>query len=252
MDAAQLELLVNLHDGTMRQGPGGIEETRLAIALSGLAPSSELQIADVGSGSGAASLVLAKSLLAHVTAVDIVPAFLQKLASRATPLGLSQQIQTVECDMTDLPFENGQLDAIWSEGAIYNIGFENGINEWHRFLKPNGILAVSELTWLTDKRPRELQDYWKQEYSEVDTASNKIALLEKNGYSLLGYFVLPKHCWTQNYYGQFQFDEFLDRHGHSKAANETVESQTKEIAFYEKYNEYYGYGYYIAKKVEKV
>lgn len=250
MDAVQLELLVDLHNGTERQGPGGTEETRRAIALSGLAPCSELQIADVGSGSGATSIVLAESIQAHVTAVDIVPEFLQKLASRATSLGLSGQIQTVESDMANLPFQTGQLDAIWSEGAIYNIGFENGIKEWRRFLKPNGILAVSELTWLTDKRPQELDEYWKQEYSEVDTASNKIALLEKNGYTLLGYFVLPKHCWTENYYGQVQFDEFLNRHAHSEAAIKTVEFQKKESALYQQYNEYYGYGYYIAKHAE--
>ena len=247
---AQLELLVNLHNGTERQGPGGIEQTRLAITLSGLTPSSELQIADVGSGSGATSLVLAESLQAHVMAVDIVPTFLQNLASRAIPLGLVRQIQTVKCDMASLPFENGQLDAIFSEGAIYNIGFENGIKEWRRFLKPNGILAVSELTWLTDKRPQELQDYWKQEYNEVDTASNKIALLEKNGYELLGYFVLPEHCWSENYYGRLQFDKFLNQHTHSEAAIKIVEEQKKEIAFHEQYNEYYGYGYYIAKRVE--
>lgn len=248
----ELKLLVDLYSGTERQGPGGTEQTRLAISLSGLTPSlPSLKIADVGSGTGAASLVLAESLRAHVTAVDCIPSFLQRLDSRASTHGLSDQITTVECDMTELPFLPEQLDVIWSEGAIYNIGFENGVREWRKFLKPHGILAVSELTWLTDKRPQELEGYWKQEYEQVDTASNKIAFLEKHGFSLLGYFVLPKHCWMENYYGQIHFDEFLERQGHSEAAIKTVEAQTKEMALYEKYSDYYGYGYYIAKRVEE-
>jgi hypothetical protein len=34
-----------------------------------------------------------------------------------------------------------ELDAIWSEGAIYNMGFEAAIAAWKAFLKPGGILS---------------------------------------------------------------------------------------------------------------
>jgi len=51
--------------------------------------------------------------------------------------------------MDSLQIAAGTLDAVWSEGAIYNIGFEKGVREWRRFLKPGGILAVSELTGRT-------------------------------------------------------------------------------------------------------
>jgi len=252
MEKQELELLVSLYENTERQGPGGEEQTRLAISLSRLTPSCELKIADIGSGTGAASLVLADSLKAHVTAVDIIPSFLQTLTTRASKLGrLADCITTLECNMTDvLPFQHGELDAIWSEGAIYNIGFENGIREWRKYLKPHGILAVSELTWLTTARPKPLESYWKQEYSQVDTASAKISLLEKHGYTLLGYFVLPKHCWTENYYNLLQIKEFLKRQHHSEAARAVVEAQETEIDLYKEYSDYYGYGYYIAQRVE--
>ena len=46
--------------------------------------------------------------------------------------------------MDNLPFQNEELDLIWSEGAIYNIGFERGMNEWNKYLKKGGFIAVSE------------------------------------------------------------------------------------------------------------
>ena len=36
--------------------------------------------------------------------------------------------------MDTLPFAAGSLDAIWSGGAIYNMGFESGVRQWRRFL----------------------------------------------------------------------------------------------------------------------
>jgi len=83
--------------------------------------------------------------------------------------------------MDNLPFVNEEYDVIWSESAIYNIGFEKGITNWHRYLKVGGLLVVSEITWITDSRPPELQKYWASEYPEIDVASLKIAVLERNG-----------------------------------------------------------------------
>ena len=72
----ELSLLADLHREGQRQGPGGVEETRLAIRLSGLRAGTGLKIADIGCGTGASSLVLAQELKADVTAVDFLPDFL--------------------------------------------------------------------------------------------------------------------------------------------------------------------------------
>ena len=141
-----LSLLVDLHREGKRQGPGGDDETRLAITLSGLSGRTGLKIADIGCGTGASMLVLAKALDASVTAVDFLPDFLYDLDANAKRENLGQRIETLTASMDALPFEDQSFDAIWSEGAIYNIGFANGIKAWRRFLKPDGILVVSELT----------------------------------------------------------------------------------------------------------
>jgi len=246
-----LDLLIDLHRDGPRQGPGGEAETRLAVALSGLEGAAGLRIADVGCGTGAATLTLARTLDAHVTAVDLLPAFLAALENAARAAGLSDRIATLEASMDALPFAPGGFDAIWSEGAVYTMGFAAGVTAWRPFLKPRGVLAVSELTWLTDARPAELQAHWDREYPEVATASAKIAVLERAGYTPVGYFPLPERCWIDNYYNPLRrrLPAFLARHD-SAAARALADAEAREIALYERYAAFVGYGYYIARRAD--
>ena len=245
-----LQLLVDLHLDGPRQGPGGDDETRLAITLSGLKGRAGLDIADVGCGTGASTLVLAGELDARVTAVDLFPGFLARLEDTAGRAGVAGRITPLAASMRALPFAEAVLDAIWSEGAIYNMGFATGIAAWRRHLKPGGILAVTELTWLTDQRPGELQAHWEREYPEVDTASGKMAVLERLGFSPVGYFPLPERCWLDNYYSPLRqrFPAFLRRHRSSVAAKAIVAAEENEISLYERYRTFVSYGYYIARK----
>lgn len=251
MDELQLQLLIDLHRPATRQGPGGEAETRQAMALAGLDRARRLKIADIGCGTGASTILLAKELDAEITAVDFLPEFLDDLQTRAKDHGVAERIKTLSCSMEALPFSDEEFDVIWSEGAIYNMAFEAGVSAWSLFLKPGGKLIVSEITWLNATRPTELQSHWDGEYPEIDVASAKIGILEQHGYCPEAYFYLPTHCWTENYYRPMQsrFDAFLERHGQSDQAKGIVEAEKHEIALYEKYRDYYGYGVYIARKI---
>jgi len=243
-------LLVDLHKRAKRQGPGGDAETRKAIDLAMLDQSAPLKVADIGCGTGASTIQLARLLNAKITAIDFLADFIEVLKGNAENECLSNKITSLVCSMENLQFDDEEYDVIWSEGAIYNIGFEKGINDWRRFLKPAGLLVVSEITWTTNDRPLEIQKYWQSEYPEIDTASSKINKLEKSGYSPIAYFVLPEYCWLENYYRPMQsrFAEYLDRHSYSEKAKAIVEAEKKEIALYEKYKAYYSYGVYVARK----
>jgi len=242
-------LLIDLHKNARRQGPGGDAETEKALDLAMVDRSAPLKIADMGCGTGASTVLLAQLLNAQIAAVDFLQDFLDVLESRAENRGLSERISALCCSMDSVPFGDEEFDVIWSEGAIYNIGFEKGVREWRRYLKVGGLLVVSEITWLTASRPMELRKYWESEYPEIDVASSKIGVLEKNGYYPIGYFVLPEHCWLENYYRPMQdsFEDFLARNGNSDDAQAIVEAEKREIELYEKYKSHYGYGVYIAR-----
>ncbi len=244
-------LLTDLHKNAKRQGPGGDAETEKVLSLAMIDRAAPLKIADIGCGTGASTMLLARLLQAQITAVDFLPDFLEVLEVNAKHMGLSEKITTLACSMDNLPFADEEYDVIWSEGAIYNIGFERGVKNWSRYLKAGGLLVVSEITWTTASRPSELQRHWEGEYPEIDVASSKIGVLEKNGYSPIGYFVLPEHCWLGNYYRPMQdsFKDFLNRNGNSEGARAIVEAENQEIELYEKYKSHYSYGVYIARKL---
>lgn len=246
----ELTLLADLHKAGLRQGPGSPDVTRRAMVLAGLDGSRPLEIADIGCGTGGASLELARMLDARITAVDFLPSFLDVLRQRAQAQGLGRII-TLEASMDALPFTDASFDVIWSEGAVYNMGFEAGIAAWKRFLKPGGKLVLSEITWTTAARPQTITDYWTAQYPEIDTASAKLAVLERHGYRPEGYFLLPPCCWQEHYYGPLRerFPAFLDRHGHSPQAAAIVAAEEEEMALYQRYGQFYSYGMYVAAKV---
>ncbi|MEM1319394.1 MAG: methyltransferase domain-containing protein [Bacteroidota bacterium] len=244
------DLIIDLHQGTERQGPGSQAATLKALACIDLPKGQPLTMADIGCGTGGQTITLAQQLEGQITAVDLMPPFLEELNKRAKALGLAGKITTLECSMTELPFEPESLDLIWSEGAIYNIGFAAGIQRWGDYLKPGGYLAVSEITWISETRPQEIEDYWNQAYPKIDRASGKIKVLEDQGYSLAGYFYLAPDDWLDTYYHPLEtsFPAFLERQAHSKMAQQVIEEYQKEIELYRRFKAYFSYGFYIAKK----
>ena len=248
----ELELLVDFHKDADRQGPGSPATTLKALSFINIKNRKSLKVADIGCGSGAQTITLAQNINGQITAVDLFPDFLEKLNAKIKKQGLQEKIITLEMSMRSLTFRDEEFDIIWSEGAIYNIGFETGIKQWKNYLKPGGYLAVSEITWITDLRPKGIEEHWNNEYPEIDTASNKIRLLEENGYTLVGYFILPEECWLENYYNPMEkrFERFLNKYDNSDVAKKIVDDEIEEIKKYKKFNDYFSYGFYIAKKNE--
>jgi len=248
----ETELLIDHYKNQERLGPGSDAETEKALQLIKFSKTKSLKILDIGCGTGSQTLTLARNLNGHITAVDLFPEFLEKLNIKSKGLGYGKKITTNVCSMDKLPYRENEFDLIWSEGAIYNMGFENGLKAWRHFLKSGGYLAVSEISWITGSRPGELENYWMHEYPDIDTVSNKLKVIEINGYSPVAHFILPEYCWMDNYYLPLKegFSEFLSRHENNQDARNIIEGDKREIEIYEKYHEYYSYGFYIAKKIQ--
>lgn len=249
-----LELITDLYWGLARLGPGSEAATQQALALAeaaGLPSATPLQIADLGCGTGAATWVLAQTLPGAITAIDQLPAFLTALDARRPKAPLLASVETRAADFSRLSFPGESLDLIWSEGAIYNLGFAAGLAAWRPFLKPGGFLAVSELTWLTARRAAPLEAFWNAAYPEVATASTKLAILEQQGFRPVGYFPLPSACWLEDFYAPLEasLPAFLARRGGSAEAEALAQEVREEAALYRRYGDQVGYGFYIAQRL---
>lgn len=234
-----------------RQGPGSPEVTIKALGfIDNLTKDS--RIADIGCGTGGQTMILANHAPGRITGVDLFPSFIDLFHRNVETHGFKDRVNGITGSMDALPFENEEFDLIWSEGAIYNMGFERGIKEWSRFLKSGGYMAVTEASWFTEKRPAEINDFWKEAYPEIDTIAGKVEILQKAGYVPVACFVLPENCWIDNFYvPQVSAQKkFLERHGGNKTAEDLVMNQRHEADLYYKYKEYYGYVFYIGKKTE--
>ena len=246
----ELDLICEYFAGVERQGPGSPEITRRALSfVEGLSETS--RIADIGCGSGGQTMVLAQSAPGQITGVDLFDTFIDLFNENTAKAGLQDRVKGVIGSMDNLAFRDEELDLIWSEGAIYNIGFERGLKEWRKFLKPGGYIAVSEVSWFTESRPAEIDEFWQDAYNQIDTIPNKVAQLQQAGYVPVASFILPESCWIDHFYAPQQqvMAEFLEKHQGNRAAEELMANQRHEEALYMKYREFYGYVFYIGKKM---
>ena len=233
-----------------RQGPGSREVTLKALSFVGDL-NKESHIADIGCGTGGQTMTLAKHTQAQITGLDLFPAFIKKFNANATKLKVQDRVKGIVGTMKDLPFQNEELDVIWSEGSIYNIGFERGLTEWKRFLKPGGYFAVTEACWLTDDRPAEIENFWLDAYPGINTVPYQVAQLKKAGYRLVADFILPENCWTEHFFApQVKAQErYLEKYKGNRTASEFIANMRHEAQLYEKYSKYYGYVFFIGQKI---
>ncbi|QIA07608.1 class I SAM-dependent methyltransferase [Draconibacterium halophilum] len=245
-----LNLICEYFSHLERQGPGSPEVTTKALSfIEDL--SENAKIADLGCGTGGQTMILAQHTPGQISGLDLFPTFIDLFNKNAEELNLQERVKGLVGSMDQLPFQPEELDLIWSEGAIYNIGFERGLREWKKFLKPGGYVAVSEASWFTGERPQEIHDFWMDAYPGIDTIPNKVAQMQQAGYLPVASFILPDNCWIEHFYMlQTKAQKvFLKKHAGNKTAEGFVANQRREKKLYNKYKDFYGYVFYIGKKI---
>ncbi len=244
-----LNIIYEFFSNTDRQGPGSPRETMKALSfIDGLTEKSK--IADIGCGTGGQTMVLGKNTPCEIIGVDAWPGFINQFNQNAKIKNLQNRVKGIVGSMENLPFKEEEFDLIWSEGAIYNIGFKRGLREWRKFLKQGGYIAVTENTWFSDERPTEIQDFWQKIYPEIDTIPNKVAQMQKAGFLPVATYILPDTIWLDYYSWQtLRRESFLKKYNGNKNIEEFVASMRYEAELYYKYKAYYGYMFYIGKKV---
>lgn len=244
-----LKLIIDYHKDAERQGPGSVEATKKALRyLPKL--NQESSILDIGCGTGAQTIVLAENTNANIIAIDMLQPFLDQLKSKIKDKEYANRIDIQCLSMDKMNFPEKSFDVIWSEGAIYNIGFEKGLSLWKKYIKNDGYIVISEISWLTATRPKEIENYWLNAYSEIDTIENKLATLERCGYLPITHFVLGDYEWIENYYKPMidRSEAFLKKYNYAKEVRDFIDAGIDEADMYQQYKQYYSYVFYITKK----
>ena len=197
------EFIYELFSDMPRQGPGSDEYTRKAyVSLTNLPL--QPNILDVGCGSGMQTLELARISGGEITALDNCQLFLDDLGKRAKAEGLDNKIKTVNGSMFELPYARSTFDLIWSEGAVYIIGFEKGLREWKPLIKQGGYLVVSELSWFKPDAPDELHTYLEGEYPAIKNIAENMEIIRQADYDEVASFILPESGWWDNFIPRYK------------------------------------------------
>jgi ubiquinone/menaquinone biosynthesis C-methylase UbiE len=234
-----------------RQGPGSPDTTTKALSfIDNL--NDESKIADLGCGTGGQTMILAQNTKARITALDLFPGAINKLNNNAETLGVQDRVKGIVGSMDNLPFKPGEFDVVWSEGAIDSVGFEKCLNHWKKFLKKGGFIAVTNLTWFTNDRPAELEEYYLREVPTIGTMGENLSILQNAGYLPIAAFALPESCWSDVYYAPQEAAsvKLLEKHAGNKAVEEFVRNMRIEAELFSKYKQHFGYAFNIGKKID--
>jgi len=244
-----VNVFFEVHSGLPREGPGDNESTKKAYLMLHSLPEKP-RILDVGCGPGMQTMELAKLSNGRVDAVDNYQPYLEDLKKKAEKEGVSDRIKIVNGNMSALLYPNNSFDLVWSEGAIYIIGFEKGLREWKKLLKPKGYIGVSELSWLKPDPPEEVRDFFREGYPQIKTIDENLGIARKSGYAIVGYFAISEKSWWTDYYTPIEakIAGMKTKYKDDKEAMQILAVEELEIEMFRKYSDYYGYVFYLMQR----
>lgn len=106
----------------------------------------EKHVLDVGSGIGGTARCLAKEFGCRVTGIDLTDEYCRAAVMLSAKVGLGGLTDYRQGDATDLPFDDGVFDVVWTEHVAMNIPDKSRLyEEMYRVLKPGGTLAIYDI-----------------------------------------------------------------------------------------------------------
>lgn len=242
-------LFFELYESLPRQGPGSRACAARALALCrGLPPAPA--VLDLGCGVGGQTLYLAELLPgAIITALDSHAPSVQRLRATVAGRGLAGRIRALVGDMAAPGLPSASFDLAWSEGALYNIGIENGLRICRRLLKPGGCLAFSDATWRRDDPPPGLKAGFDADYPSMGRVPDVLATIGRTGFSLVGHFTLPDEAWWDDFYTPMEnrIVRLREKYRADGEALAVLDQLAQEPEMHRRYSDYYAYEFFVAR-----
>ena len=137
-----------------------------------------LDILDVGTGTGFFAILMAK--LGHrVTGIDLTPAMLEEASALAEHLGLA--ITFRQMDAQNLEFPDESFDVVLSRNLTWTLPEpEQAYAQWHRVLKPGGLLLNFDADYAANVRSESTQNCSVAPDSPYGHVGMTEALVEEN------------------------------------------------------------------------
>lgn len=109
-----------------------------------LQPKDGQKILDIAAGTGEPALSIAASIKNGVVTITDISEEMMEIAREKAIAKELTNIETVICDASDLPFENGSFDAVSCRfGFMFFPDIQLAANEIYRVLKPGGRFATT-------------------------------------------------------------------------------------------------------------
>ncbi len=242
------EIFFEIHKDLPREGPGRDRYPRRAFEM--LPPMGNPRILDIGCGPGGQTLALSRLSGGEITAIDTHEPYLDRLREKIDAADVGGRVRALNLSMFEMEFDEESFDLIWSEGAIYIIGFERGLREWKRLIRPGGFLVVHDVAWIRPDPPEEIVKFWAEGYPAIRTAEENIRRIDDGGYRLLGHFTLPEDAWWVEYYEPLEkrVARLREKYRGDADALEILESERVEIDMYKKYKAWYGSVFFVMQR----
>lgn len=236
-----------------RLGVGDDASTQRALnTLLATMPQREgsIRVLDIGCGNGPQTICLAQHLDGSILAVDNHQPFLDELVKRAVAAGVSAKIQVLLKDMHTLAPDDGPFDLVWSEGALFVMGFRAGLTACHALLATGGGLAVSEIAWLRPDVPAECQQFFANVHPAMTSVADNLAMIEACGYEVIDHFTEPESAWWEPLYHPLETRLRSLRQSCAADAEKLalIESIETQIDIYRRYAAFYGNVFYQMRR----